>query len=102
MDAFKTVASHASEAQAEFAKTVKSSQTSAFDVVLKIVQEAESEEIRLEALGAAERMNHQNNDTNAKISNSNNETYKYISVAIVIGLGLIAGGTAAAKALSSR
>ena len=98
-EAFKGVSKDAKEAQTASIDALKSKNSSAYSVIEKIVQEAETDDLRREALHATERMSKSDSETTKEINKDNNNVYKYIAGAIFAGLVLVAGG-AAARSLS--
>ncbi|MCL7715802.1 hypothetical protein [Stenotrophomonas mori] len=100
-EALRGVSSDAKESQVALIESLKSSHASAYSVIEKIVEQATSDELRLEALQTVERIAGSNDATHTQIAASNNTTFKYVAGGILAGLVLVAGG-AAAKALSRR
>ncbi|KGM55008.1 hypothetical protein N800_01640 [Lysobacter daejeonensis GH1-9] len=94
--ALKSVSGNAKDAQIASIEALKAEHADAFRVIEKIVQEAQSEDLRREALHTVERMAKENNDTQSKISSRNNRTYMYMAGSIVVGL-LVVAGSAVAK-----
>jgi hypothetical protein len=100
-DALASVSGHAKESQIASTSALTASQIQAYLIVLRIVEETTSDDVRIEALHATERMNVENNSTLREASAENNLTFKNIAIAVVGGLLLIAGGTVAAKRILS-
>jgi len=99
-EALKGVSKNATESQIALIDSIRLKNSSAYTVIEKIVQDAETDDLRREALLVAERMSKSDNETMKEVSKDNNKVFKYVTTAIVFGLVLIAGGAMAKSALS--
>ena len=93
--AFKSVAEGAKEAQNKLIEAFKEKNSSAYSVIEKIVEKAETEDLRREALNATVNVSKSDGDTIQGMNDDNNKLFKYLAGAIVLGLIVIAGGLAA-------
>ncbi len=100
-DALKSVSKDARDSQIASIEAIKSEHSDVYKIILKIVEDAQSDELRKEALETVERISASNNATHSAVAKDNNNTFRYVAGVIFCGLLLVAGG-AAAKALSSR
>lgn len=98
-EVFKSVSKDAKESQTALIDALKSKNSYAYSVIEKIVEEAETDDLRREALNAAERMSKSDNETMTEINKDNINVFKFFAGAIFTGLVLIAGN-AAAKSLN--
>lgn len=93
--AFKSVAEGAKEAQTKLIEAFKEKNSDAYTVIEKIVERAETEALRREALNATVNMSKSDSETMQGMNDDNNKLFKHLAGAVVIGLILIAGGLAA-------
>lgn len=100
-DALKSVSNNAKDSQIASIDALIKEHADAYKVILKIVEDTNSDELRKDALKTVEKMSAMNNSTQSEISLNNNSTFKYVAGAILGSLLLLAG-QAAAEALKNR
>jgi len=94
------ISNDAKASQIEALRAFRESNEQDFKVIEKIIETAETEDLRREALQAAERISAGKRESVTYMSNDNNSFFKRAATVVLGGLILIAAGTAAAKALS--